>query len=191
MSPDWPRWIAQSLFEGELERGEICRKKNDAFVTARHRATPARARFHDVLQLGQYVPNGFMYCTDPVNACRSSDPRLSSLTSHEKAPLLETLVKLSGPHALAMASVNFANIQPSARQCRFYSVMVRGVVQRGLVMERVHPRRPMDRSFLGFKHFLLRILNGPEAPRPAVQPARRDRPEHQADERHDWSRIEL
>jgi hypothetical protein len=49
----------------------------------------------------------------------------------------------------------------------------------------------MDRSFLGFKSFLLRIINGSEAPRPAVQPARHARTEHRTDARDDWPRIEL
>ncbi len=52
----------------------------------------------------------------------------------------------------------------------------------------------MDRSFLAFKHFLLRIINGPENPQPAREPAARpQRPalrEHGADLREDWTRIE-
>ena len=49
----------------------------------------------------------------------------------------------------------------------------------------------MDRSFLGFKNFLLRIINGPHLPRPAVEPARSAEARASAKDREDWVRIEL
>ncbi len=49
----------------------------------------------------------------------------------------------------------------------------------------------MDRSFLGFKNFLLRIINGPDLPRPAVEQARRAKVKASAKDREDWARIEL
>jgi len=53
----------------------------------------------------------------------------------------------------------------------------------------------MDRSFFAFKHFLLRIINGPEAPQPArkaaTRPRRSDRPRQEADVGEDWIRLEL
>jgi hypothetical protein len=49
----------------------------------------------------------------------------------------------------------------------------------------------MDRSFLGFKQLLLRIINGPDQARPAAQPVKRvpTRPDGQVGD--DWVRLEL
>ena len=50
---------------------------------------------------------------------------------------------------------------------------------------------PMDRSFLAFRQFLLRIIAGAEAPRPRANPVRPAPREPQAGLRQDWPRIEL
>ena len=53
----------------------------------------------------------------------------------------------------------------------------------------------MDRSFFALKHFLLRIINGPDGPQPArttaARPRRSDRPRQEADVGEDWIRLEL
>jgi hypothetical protein len=53
----------------------------------------------------------------------------------------------------------------------------------------------MDRSFFALKHFLLRIINGPEATQPARQaaarPSRAASRNQKPDVPDDWARIEL
>lgn len=49
----------------------------------------------------------------------------------------------------------------------------------------------MDRSFLGFKNFLLRIINGPDLSGAAVERARPAKVKASSKDREDWVRIEL
>jgi len=49
----------------------------------------------------------------------------------------------------------------------------------------------MDRSFLGFKQLLLRIINGPDRPKPAAQPIRRAPSKPDIEVGDDWVRLEL
>jgi hypothetical protein len=50
---------------------------------------------------------------------------------------------------------------------------------------------PMDRSFLAFRQFLLRIIAGADAAKPSPSPVRHTPREPQAELRDDWPRIEL